>query len=219
MNGTRALLRYFFHRELRESHQLGSLFLFALTAVYACYRIAAGSVDARAWVTLHWVVVLFSAFNAASRVHADDAPEVRTWMRSWVGPRQWAAARSIHATFVLVAVTAVVFLAFVVFLPSPVLTGGTFKWLVGMVATAWALAALLAVVSDLALRAGGGFGLTAVLGLPLVVPVVLVSTHYCHGVALALPWGELWPDLVFLVVLAGVAHAIAAVVFPYLWTE
>jgi len=219
MNATLALLRYFAHREFRESHQLWSLMLFALTAVYACYRIAAGSVEVGAWVALHWVVVLFSAFNAASRVHADDAPEVRTWMRGWVRPRAWAAARSLYATLVLGAVSAVVFLAFVVFLPAPFLEGAVLAWLAGLWATAWALAALLAVVSDLALRAGGGFGLTAVLGLPLVVPVVLVSTHYCHGVAGGLAWNGLWPDLVFLVVLAGVAHALAALVFPYLWAE
>ena len=219
MNATLALLRYFIHREFRESHQLWSLLLFALTAVYACYRIAAGSVEVRAWVTLHWVVVLFSAFNAASRIHADDAPEVRAWMRTWVGPRPWAAARSLYATAVLVAVASVVSLAFAVFLPAPFLAGAGHIWMAGMAATSWALAALLSVVSDLALRAGGGFGLTAVLGLPLVVPVVLVSTHYCHGVAAGAAWSAVWPDLVFLVVLAGAAHALAALVFPYLWAE
>lgn len=135
MNPTLSLLKYFVHREFRESHHLWSLLLFAMTAVYACYRIAVGSVDVRAWVTLHWVVVLFSAFNAASRVHADDAPEVRAWMRGWVGPRPWAAARALYATLVLLAVTTVVFLAFAVLLPAAFLEGAVLVWMAGMGAT------------------------------------------------------------------------------------
>ena len=107
MNGFVPLLRYFVVREFRDAHHLWSLLLFAGTAVYACYRIAQGRVDPSAWVTLHWVVVLFSAFNAAARVHADDHPDVRTWMRSWVTPRTWAAARMVHATAVLWAVVVV----------------------------------------------------------------------------------------------------------------
>ena len=219
MNRIFSLLRYLVQREFRDAHQLWSLFLFALTSAYACYRIAGGQVDANTWVALHWVVVLFSAFNAAARTHADDAPEIRAWMRSWVSPHEWALARMVHATGVLLGVTAAVFGAFALFMPTRFLAEGTALWLVGMAATAWALAALLAVVADIAQRAGGGFGLTAVLGLPLVVPVAMVSTQYCHGVVDQMPWEILWPDLVFLVVLAGVAHVIAAVVFPYLWQE
>jgi len=219
MNRTRALLRYLLYREFREAHQLWSLLLFAWTAVYACYRIVEGRVDETSWVSLHWVVVLFSAFNSAARYHSDDAPEIRAWMRGWVTAREWAMARMVYATALLFSVTAVVFIAFLLFLPVDFLSTGMTQWLVGMGATAWPLAALLAVVSDIAHRAGGGFGLIAVLGLPLVIPVVMVSTHYCHGVVAGQTWASLWPDLVFLGVLAGVAHVIAAVVFPYLWQE
>ena len=219
MSGFLPLLRYFVVREFRDAHQLWSLLLFALTAVYACYRIAQGRVDPSAWVTLHWVVVLFSAFNAAARVHADDHAEVRTWMRAWVSPRTWAAARMVHATAVLWAVVLAVFAGFALFLPQPFLAHGSGAWLAGMAATGWALAALLTLVSDVAMRAGGGFGLTAVLGLPLVVPVVMVSTAFCHGVARGAPWGEVWVYLAFLAALAGLAHAMAALVFPYLWRD
>ena len=80
-----------------------------------------------------------------------------------------------------------------------------------------ALGTTLTLLALIAARAGAGFGMTAVLGLPLVLPVVLVSTtlgsELMSGVLLA----DTWHNFAFLGALAAGSGVFGAVLFPYLW--
>ena len=60
----------------------------------------------------------------------------------------------------------------------------------GVMLTSTALASLLAMIQALASRAGGGFSLIAVLGLPLIIPVILVSTRYGSDLMRGIAFGD-----------------------------
>ena len=72
-------------------------------------------------------------------------------------------------------------------------------------------------IGGIAARAGAGFGMTAVLGLPLMLPIVLVSTtlggELLHGVLVA----DTWHNFAFLGALTLGSGVLGAVLFPYLW--
>jgi heme exporter protein B len=98
--------------------------------------------------------------------------------------------------------------------------GMRFFWmLLGMVVTAWSLAGAITLLSALAARAGAGFGLTAVLGIPLVVPILLLSSRFGQAVISGLGTAEKGESLLFLGTFGVGAAAMGFVLFPYLWRE
>ena len=87
----------------------------------------------------------------------------------------------------------------------------------GMVLTSVALGTTLTLLALIAAQAGAGFGMTAVLGLPLVLPIVLVSTNLGADLLSGVLVADTWHNFSFLGALAAGSGVFGAVLFPYLW--
>jgi ABC-type transport system involved in cytochrome c biogenesis permease component len=81
------------------------------------------------------------------------------------------------------------------------------------------MASLLAMIQALAIRANGGFGLIAVLGLPLIIPVILIATQYGLDILNGVSFADTAHNLLFLATLSGGFGALGYILFPYLWSD
>ena len=218
--GFYVLLLHTFRTELRKAHGWVGLGLFALSSVYAAYRSVEPRPEADTWNALVWLVLMFSAFNALARPLADDVREVRQYQLHLLRPQDWIVARTLYHGILLTALACCVWIAFAVFMGTTHFEGMRFFWmLLGMVVTAWSLAGAITLLSALAARAGAGFGLTAVLGIPLVVPILLLSSRFGQAVISGLGTAEKGESLLFLGTFGVGAAAMGFVLFPYLWRE
>lgn len=214
------LTRHAFRMEFRKKNGLAGLILFAICAVYTCYQVAGSRADAETWNALAWVVLLFSAFNAVSKPWPEDAPEMRSYLIHVLHPREWILARMTFFAMLLSGITCIVFVAFTLFMGSEDLSTGRALWFFfGMQATSIAMASLLAMIQTLAIRANGGFGLIAVLGLPLIIPVILIATQYGMDVLNGVSFADTAHNLLFLATLSGGFGALGYILFPYLWRD
>ena len=108
----------------------------------------------------------------------EDRSEVLAYLRTTVQPLHFMLARTLHNVVVLTGLACLVVFFMGLLLGWAKLDGMRIAGFVGgMALTAVALGTTLTLLALIAARAGAGFGMTAVLGLPLVLPiVVLVST-------------------------------------------
>ena len=148
----------------------------------------------------------------------EDRSEVLAYLRTTVQPLHFMLARTLHNVVVLTGLACLVVFFMGLLLGWAKLDGMRIAGFVGgMALTAVALGTTLTLLALIAARAGAGFGMTAVLGLPLVLPVVLVSTtlgsELMSGVLLA----DTWHNFAFLGALAAGSGVFGAVLFPYLW--
>lgn len=214
------LTRHAFRMEFRKKNGLAGLILFAVSAVYTCYQVAGSRADADAWNALAWVVLLFSAFNAVSKPWPEDSPEMRSYLIHVLKPKEWILARITFFSLLLSGLTCIVFVAFTLFLGSEHLSATRALWFFfGMQATSVAMASLLAMIQALAIRANGGFGLIAVLGLPLIIPIILIATQYGMDVLNGVSFADTAHNLLFLATLSGGFGALGYILFPYLWSD
>ena len=214
------LTRHAFKMEFRQKNGLAGLVLFAIASVYTCYQVAGSRADVDAWNSLAWVVLLFSAFNAVSKPWPEDSAEMRAYLVHVVKPQEWILARITFFSLLLSALTCIVFVAFTLFLGSEHLNGKQgLSFFLGMQCTSIALASLLAMIQALAIRANGGFGLIAVLGLPLIIPVILIATRYGMDILNGISFADTAHNLLFLATLSGGFGALGYILFPYLWND
>ena len=216
----RYLTAHAFRMEWREKHGLAGLFLFALASVYACYQVAGGRAASETWNALAWVVLMFSAFNAVAKPWPEDSSAMRHYLKTALRPSEWILARMTFYAAILSVLAFLIFLSFTIFLGSEHLsvTQGL-SFLLGLECTAIAFASLLSVLSSIASRAGAGFGLTAVLGLPLIIPIILISTRYGTDILKGILWVDTAHHLLFLAALTGGIGTLGFILFPYLWRD
>ena len=218
MRETWYLFRHFWKGDVRAQHSIAGLILFAIATVYAAYQVVQGRPEPEAWNALAWIILLFTAFNGVSRTLEEDRSEVLAYLRTTVNPLHFMLARTLHNMIVLTGLACLVVFFMGLLLGWANLDGARLAGFIGgMVLTAFALSSTLTLLALIAARAGAGFGLTAVLGLPLVLPIVLVSTtlgsELMSGVLLA----DTWHNFAFLGSLAAGTGVFGAVLFPYLW--
>ena len=218
MRETWFLFRHFWKADVRARHSIAGLVLFAIATVYAAYQVVQGRPEPETWNALAWIILLFTAFNGVSRTLEEDRSEVLAYLRTTVQPLHFMLARTLHNVVVLTGLACLVVFFMGLLLGWAKLDGMRIVGFVGgMALTAVALGTTLTLLALIAARAGAGFGMTAVLGLPLVLPVVLVSTtlgsELMSGVLLA----DTWHNFAFLGALAAGSGVFGAVLFPYLW--
>jgi len=218
MRETIFLFQHFWRADIRSKHGVSGLVLFAVATVYATYQIVGGDPDPKVWNAMAWVILLFTSFNGVSRMLEEDRPEVLSYLRSTVRPIQYVMARTLHNVLVLGGLSCMV-LAFLGLLIgwSDLEGSRLLGFLAAMIGTAIALGSMLTLLALIAARAGGGFGMTAVLGLPLVLPIVLVCTNLGQELLQGNLLSDTWHHFVFLGALTVGSGVLGAVLFPYLW--
>lgn len=199
---------------------MAGLILFAVATIYACYQVTGRRAEMESWNALVWVVLLFSAFNAIAKSWPDDEESFRNYLKHVVRPQEWILARMAYFSLIFTALTGIVFVAFSLFMGTEFIPGWrSLYFLAGMEMTALALASLLSMIQSIAIRAGGGFSLIAVLGLPLIIPVVIISTRFgvdiLHGIAIM----DTVQNLLFLATLTAGFVGFGYILFPYLWRD
>ena len=219
-NRYRYLTAHAFRMEWREKHGFAGLLLFSLASVYACYQVAGGRASSDLWNALAWVVLMFSAFNAVAKPWPEDSQGMRRYLKTTLRPTEWILVRMTFYSIILGILALLIFFSLIIFLGSDHLnTSQGLAFLLGLEVTAVAFASLLSVLSIIASRAGAGFGLTAVLGLPLIIPIVLISTRYGSDILAGVLWIDTAHHLLFLAALTAGIGALGLILFPYLWRD
>lgn len=129
-------------------------------------------------------------------------------------------ARTLYNAFTMVVLSLLSLLFYALFLGTAVLEGADLgQFLVAVVLGAIGFATVLTLIAAIAARAGNGLGLMAILGFPLVLPMLLAvmraSKLSLDGVA----WSVTSTYFGGLLLLDVITVTLAWLLFPYLWRD
>lgn len=205
--------------EWRQGHQIASVGMFALSSVYIAFQAARHGVSADAWSAMLWMVYLFSGFTAVGRLFDRERTNARRYLQWTVDPLGLMLGKLAHAIFTTTGLSAIVLCGFLLFLGWP--TGETAKteivvlaaWLGGLSMTT-TLVFVTAVSSQVK---AGGSALAAILGLPLLIPQLILTTRITVGALQGTPWSMVAEIPLFLTTLCAGTSIMACILFPYIW--
>ena len=216
-----AVTRMEWRLEWRQGHQLAAVGLFAIASVYVAFQAADRQTASGAWTAMLWLVYLFSGFTAVGRLFDRERAATRRYLQWTVDPLGLILGKLVHAALTTTALTALVLGAFILFLGWPggldaaghpgLLVLGA--WLGGLSMTT-TLVFVTAVASQV--KAGGG-ALGAVLGLPLLLPQLILATRLTRGALDGTPYAMLGETPLFLAALSAGTSVMACILFPYIW--
>ncbi len=206
--------------DLRQRAALGGMLLYVVSAVYVAYLAVRGSLGTATWNALFWIILLFAAFNALMRSFQREDVGRQLYLYTLVHPRSVILARTLYNTLIMMVLGLLSLLFYVLFMGSHALEEAHLaQFVLAVLLGCIGFATVLTFIAAIAARAGNGLGLMAVLGFPLVLPLLLsvmrASKLALDGVA----WSVTGTYFAGTVLLDVITITLAWMLFPYLWRD
>ncbi|MBP6311998.1 MAG: heme exporter protein CcmB [Flavobacteriales bacterium] len=214
------LLRLELALDMRQRAAWGGMLLYVVSAVYVCFLAVKNGLGTATWNALFWIILLFAAFNALARSFQREDNSRQLYLYTLVDPRNVVMARTLYNAATMVILSLLSLLFFILFLGDEALDNADLGlFILAVMLGGIGFAAVLTLVSAIAARAGNGLGLMAILGFPIVLPMLLAvmraSKLSLDGVA----WSVSSTYFGGIVLLVVITVTLAWVLFPYLWRD
>ena len=202
--------------EWRQKHTLYGVVLYIGSTVFAVYMMA-GRPPADMWNVLFWLSQLFVVVNSVARAFLQEPAARFRYYYTLVKPQTFLLARMGYSVVLQAVMTAISLLLFSVLLGLPVVQAGLFFG-VAMLGSL-SLSVVFTFLSAIAARAGGNAALMAILGIPLVTPLLMMLSKLAQK-AIAPVYAPDWWKLAGVVLgLDALVIVLGVILFPALWKE
>jgi len=216
----KAIVRKDLRMEWRQRHALGSIFLYVIASIFVAYMGFRQIVDVGTWNALFWIIVLFAAFNAAARSFSTELSGRRLYLFTLARPEAVILGKMAYNAILLLTMVFASFFFFTVMMGSGVLEEA--DWVAVALALslgAIGLAFVLTLIAALASQTDNNLGLMAVLGLPVILPFLLILIRFSKNAIDGIAWSVNSTYALQLSAILALSLALSYILFPYLWRE
>lgn len=212
-------LRLFLHEwrtELRQKHAIGGLVLYVLSAVYLS-ELAFKRMDGLVWLALFWLIVLFASVNAVARSFISISRGRMLYYYTLTGPLPFLLSKIAWNTLLLW------FLALLSWGVMTLFHGQAIDnipvFLAALLLGTLGMASSLSLVSAISARANNPFTLMAILGFPVLIPVLTLVVKISKAAVDGLDSSVSQDEILLLSAIDGISVAVSCLLFPYLWRD
>ncbi|MCC2547500.1 heme exporter protein CcmB [Hymenobacter sp. BT175] len=207
-----------FRLEWRQRAALNGMLLYVGSTVFVCYlsfSLRGGELPAPAWNALFWIILLFTAVNAVAKGFLQESRGRLLYYYTLVRPQAVILAKIAYNALLLLGLALVGLGVYAMVLGNPVQQMPLF---VGNVLLgALGFATTLTLVSGIAAKATNSSTLMAVLGFPLMIPMLLLLIKVSKNALDGLEFEASRNALLTLVALNLIVGAVSYLLFPFLW--
>lgn len=220
MSQLTALLKKELALEMRQKHALAGVLMYVLATVFVCYLSLERIETARVWGAMLWLTGIFTAFNTMQKAFSSEGSGTVIYLYTLVHPRKIIVSKAIYNALLVAVLNLLSVLFFILFFGTEVLSDADVgQLLLGLLLGSTGLGLALTFVAGLAYKSGTGGGLVAILGFPVIIPLLITTVRYTSFALEGMSFSENSLNLVVLLVLNMVSFVLAYVLFPYLWRD
>lgn len=220
MGPIRALWKKELLLEFRQKHAIAGIGMYVLATVFVCF-LSFERIDSEVvWGGLVWITGLFTAFNAMQKTFAQEGGGTQFYLYTLASPKHVILVKSLYNALLVALLNGVSLFFFLLFFGDEVLGKADFGQLfLGFLLGSSGLGITLTFVSGMAFKSGAGVGLVAILGFPVIIPLLITIVRFTAGALIGLDWLENGLNLLVLLILNGASLLLSLLLFPYLWRE
>ena len=202
--------------EWRQKHTLFGVMLYLGATVFVIYMMS-GQPESRTWNALFWITQLFVAVNSVAKSFLQEHPHRYRYYFTLVKPATFLLAKMVYSILIMFVMSLVSLLLYYIMLGWPLVQGGLFI-IITMVGSL-SLSAVFTFLSAIAARANQNAALMAILGFPLVTPVLMILSKLALK-ALEPVYMPGWSSLALVLISLDILVIFLGVIlFPFLWQE
>ncbi|MBV8254007.1 MAG: heme exporter protein CcmB [Chitinophaga sp.] len=202
--------------EMRQQYAFYGVLLYIVSTVFVI-NLMMGKPEDKLWNALFWVVQLFVAVNAVAKSFMQESKGRLLYFYSLVHPRYFIAAKLIYNIILMLVMSLIALGCSIMLLGNPVSKPTYF---IGVVLLGGvSLSLLFTMLAAIAAQANHSAALMAIMGFPLILPVLMLLANISMPAFLTVYQPGL-PKMFWL--LGGMDFlviALSMILFPFLWKD
>ncbi len=211
------LIRKDFRLEWRNKFAIGGVVLYLVSTIFVTYLAFDGRIELQTWNALFWLIILFASMHAIMKGFVQESENRQLYYYVLASGKEVIVSKIIYNSLLMVVLSLTGLLLFIAFMGNPLQSFMVF--LINMLPGVVGLAVVLTLVSAIASKAKNNFTLMAILGFPLVLPLLLLLIRVSNAGLAGAPMAETAPDMLVILLLIFIAFTLSVVLFPYIWRE
>lgn len=200
--------------ELRERYALSGIVLYVLSAAFIVFSIWR-QLPAKEWGLTFWVIFLFCSLMAVLKTFGKESEGRYFYYYTLYHPLELFIAKVIYNMGLLIFIFLTLWFVLQVMAGDHIARKGWF--IVTGLISSLGLSFLLTFISSIAIKTQQNASLTAIMALPLMIPLLLNLlrlTAYSLGTT---PDENPWNEVTLLASIISLVMAMSLWLFPYLW--
>lgn len=207
-----------FLAEWRQRTLINGLLLYLVSTIFICYlslNVKVNQLQPLTWNALFWIIILFAAVNAVAKSFMQEGEGRTLYYYTLFKPQELIIARILYNAVLLILLALTGFLIYSIVLGNPV--QDMILFLVVIVLGSLGFSVTFTMISAIAAKASRNQTLMAVLGFPIILPVLLVVIKIARNAIDGLAFSVSQSQLITLVAINIMIGAVSYLLFPYLW--
>ncbi|MEP0366631.1 MAG: heme exporter protein CcmB [Cyclobacteriaceae bacterium] len=198
----------------RSKYPVAGLFLYIIVLVIIGYMSFANFIKPEVWNALFWIILLFTSVNAIAKsfVQEDDRSMYYFFTAK---PGAIILAKLIYHFVYQLALLITAYLAFSLFLGPA--TGDRFWFTTNLLAGSLGLSSAFTMISALASKTNNQSIMMAILGFPVIIPVLILSISNSKMIILGGGWPDISTNFIALLSVNMIIIALTFILFPFTW--
>ena len=202
--------------ELRQQYAFYGVLLYIVSTVFVI-NLMMGRPEDKVWNALFWVIQLFVAVNAVAKSFMQESRGRLLYFYSLVNPRVFIAAKLIYNVILMTLMSLIALVCSIAFLGNPIINPFYF---IGMVLLGGvSLSLLFTMLAAIAAQANHNAALMAVMGFPLIMPVLMLLANISLSAFVTVFQPELPKMFLLLGGMDILVIALTMILFPFLWKD
>lgn len=202
--------------EWRQKHTLYGVILYVGATVFAVYMMN-GQPDSKVWNALFWLTQLFVSVNSVAKSFLQEPANRFRYYFTMTHPVDFLLAKMIYSILLMIAMNLVSLVLFSLLLGMPVTQVALFV-LISCIGTI-SLSAVFTFLSAIAARTGQNSALMAILGFPVIIPILMMLSNLSLKAITPVYQPGWWMLGGMLLLLDILVIVLAVILFPFLWKE
>ena len=202
----KVVLKQYFHLvnhelrlEFKNHHALMSLLVYSFATIFIAYISYRQSLDPITWNALFWIIMLFAATNAIARSFIQESKGLQLFHYTFMNPSVVILAKTTYNVLLLSFLGVINLVAFSLFFSLDINDFGQF--ILGLLLGSFGLSAVLTLVSGIVSKAHNQSALVAILGFPLLFPLLITIIKFSGNAIQGVDWTLNQPIFFLLIVL------------------
>jgi len=204
--------------EWRARYVLNGVLLYLVSSIFVIYlsfQLNGVSIEPVVWNILFWIVQLFTAFNIVAKSFFQERYNRFFYYYTLFSPEVLIISKIIYNTLLMAGIGLLGMLVFVVIMGNPIQDIAGF--LICLVSASVGFSSTLTMVSGIASKAGNNTTLLAILGFPVILPLLLMTLRLSKNAIDGLDFSLQADKLLVIWAINLLTTALATLLFPYIW--
>lgn len=214
----RILLKKEFILEWRQRYALNGMLLYVGSTIFVCYlsfNLNMSQLNVITWNALFWIIMLFNAVNAITKSFIQEREQRQLYYYTLVSPHGIIVAKTVYNVFLMLALTILAYLVYSLVLGNKVQDQALFA--AGIFLGALGFSTSLTMISSIAAKASNNSTLMAILGFPVILPIILMVIKISKNAIDGIARSESYNEMVTLLSINVIVGVVSYLLFPYIW--